>query len=140
MMYFCIFQGFLKMKNLPDKIDKEFEIHLKNKMITVSLHGFYKKWLKYYFDFCEKYGHPFQSINSVNLFLEKLKNKNQSFAQIKQAKEAVFCYFEMLKSPVLSTGETAMGTKNNANSMKVQYPVKKHTKLPASEVAATGKS
>ena len=50
----------------------------------------YRKWLRFYLDFCGKYGHP--ATSSVPLFMAKLAEKNQSEAQRRQASEAVGLY------------------------------------------------
>ena len=62
------------MQPIPITVRKEFEIHLNNKNISGRSHGFYKKWLQYYLDFCQKYN--FQPKHQVKgtgkLFLTNL--------------------------------------------------------------------
>jgi hypothetical protein len=38
----------------------------------------YRKWLRFYLDFCSKYRHPPDSKGSLPRFLSKLASKNQS--------------------------------------------------------------
>jgi len=93
-----LLQDLIIMKNLTSETENKYIIFLKNRSIPGASSDHYKKWLMYYLDFCEKYGHPFMNGKSLMLFLEKLKDKNQTWEQCKQAKEAVFLYVEMLKS------------------------------------------
>jgi hypothetical protein len=41
----------------------------------------YRKWVQFYLDFCQKYGHPPQAESSLGPLLAKLESKNQSDAQ-----------------------------------------------------------
>ena len=62
-----------------------------------------KKWLRYYLDFCKKYTHPYAKTKSLALFLEKLKEKQQSALQQIQAEKAVKLYYSgmtALKDPL----------------------------------------
>jgi len=52
----------------------------------------YRKWLRYYLDFCQKYG--FQSdTKSLPHFIKKLKEKKQTDLQQKQAADAIYIYY-----------------------------------------------
>jgi integron integrase len=56
---------------------------------TEKSKDFYRKWLRFYWDFCKKYHHdPFQSA-SLPLFLNKLQEKRQSVQQIDQARQVI---------------------------------------------------
>ncbi len=46
------------MLNIPNNILVQFEVILKKKVSAVSQHADYKKWLRYYLDFCNKYPVP----------------------------------------------------------------------------------
>lgn len=56
----------------------------------------YRKWLRYYLDFCRKYGHAYAAPESLASFLDKLASKRQSDARRAQATEAVRVYHRML--------------------------------------------
>jgi len=60
-------------------------------------HNFYKKWLRYYLDFCAKYRLPDSSSKSLTQFLTKLREKKQTDEQIKQADHAVSVYLDMTR-------------------------------------------
>jgi len=63
----------------------------------------YRKWLRYYLDFCHKYGHAYAASDSLPPFLEKLASKRQGDAQRGQAGQAVGLYHRMLAES--ATGE-----------------------------------
>jgi len=42
------------MLAIPSALQAQFEEYLRNKAIPNSLQGAYKKWLRYYLDFCQK--------------------------------------------------------------------------------------
>ena len=46
------------MLAIPSALQAQFEEYLRNKEIPSSLQGTYKKWLRYYLDFCQKYHFP----------------------------------------------------------------------------------
>ncbi len=64
------------------------ELLVKTAVLELS-HFLYKKWLRYYLDFCHKY--PFETSKRENFqgFLNKLKDKNQNKDQQKQAAHAI---------------------------------------------------
>jgi len=43
------------MLAIPSALHAQFEEHLGNEAVPNGLHGVYKKWLRYYLDFCQKY-------------------------------------------------------------------------------------
>ena len=73
------------MRQIPSNIKALYDAHLKKKAISKSTHFHYLKWLRYYLGFCEKYHlDQFKRENVVH-FIEKLKGKNQTAQQQKQA-------------------------------------------------------
>ena len=85
------------MLNIPDNILVQYEAILKEKVMDVSRHADYKKWLRYYLDFCAKYPVLSNRSDKVRLFINKLQEKKQSLPQQKQAAHAISLYFEILK-------------------------------------------
>ena len=51
------------MLQIPQEIYTKFNLLLGNRNIRRSEHDNFKKWLRYYFDFCKKYKHPESEIN-----------------------------------------------------------------------------
>jgi hypothetical protein len=63
-----------------------------------TLIGDYLKWLRFYLDFCLKYRHPPRDSDSLQPFLQKLAEKNQSVVNQEQAAQSVKLYYETLKN------------------------------------------
>jgi hypothetical protein len=69
---------------------------LPNKAIPQERHRFYKKWLRYYLDFCHKYGFPDSQREDLPAVLGKLEGKRQTKAQREQAAYTNALYYEIL--------------------------------------------
>jgi hypothetical protein len=82
------------MLNIPDNILVQYEAVLREKVPAVYLHGYYKKWLRYFLDFCGKYSVPDSTSDQVRLFIEKLREKKQT---PEQQEQAVHAYLFILK-------------------------------------------
>jgi len=54
---------------------------------------YYRKWLRYYLDFCQKYGFIQSDTKSLPHFIKKLKEKKQTDLQQKQAADAIYIYY-----------------------------------------------
>ena len=59
----------------------------------------YRKWVRFYFDFCHKYGQAADSPASRGPFLAKLASMNQSVAQRSQASAAVGLLLQSAAGP-----------------------------------------
>jgi hypothetical protein len=70
-------------------------MRLTQKNVAVEQRPRYKKWLRYYLDFCHKYAFEPTDRWSFPAFQEKLRAKNQSESQCQQAHHAVALYYEM---------------------------------------------
>ena len=53
--------------------------------VPADQHPDYHKWVRFYFNFCQKYGHSPTSSTSLVPFLTKLASKRQSVGQRSQA-------------------------------------------------------
>ncbi len=84
------------MIDVPSKIKTYYDALLAKKSIEVKYHNYYRKWLRYYLDFCKKYKFLHSNKESLPLFINKLNEKNQSQQQQKQAHHAVSLYYETL--------------------------------------------
>ena len=73
------------MKPIPSDILTKYEAVLKKRVVPVSRHVDYRKWLLYYLDFRGKYTLSDSKSEHVRLFIEKLQKKNQTPEQQKQA-------------------------------------------------------
>ena len=81
------------MKPIPSEIKILYDAALVKKGVPLPAHFNYRKWLRYYLDFCLKYHHEPVNKESFTLFVQKLKNKNQTEQQRKQAFDAVSIFY-----------------------------------------------
>jgi hypothetical protein len=82
------------MLPIPEYISVQFNNVLRQRAIPESFHVHYRKWLRYFLDFCEKYPPPEAKSERVRLFIEKLKFKKQTSQQCSQAAHAISLFFE----------------------------------------------
>lgn len=75
----------------------------KNRMPENEQYSFIK-WLRYYLDFCHKYGFEKTDTNSLPRFIGKLRSKNQNSSQQRQAFNAVQLFYSI--SPRDASPET----------------------------------
>ncbi|MDH3972633.1 MAG: integron integrase [Deltaproteobacteria bacterium] len=78
--------------NIPTDIRAKFDAILHKKQLPIKSRNLYRKWLSYYLDFCKKYNYKALDKESLLPFIEKLKEKNQSMDQQKEASQAVKLY------------------------------------------------
>jgi len=83
------------MEQIPAKIQAPYELLLFDKEIPRMDHPFYKKWLRYYLDFCVKYHYESSSKESLPHFIQKLRYKKQNNQQQRQASDAISIYYEI---------------------------------------------
>ncbi|NVM23345.1 MAG: integron integrase [Desulfobacterales bacterium] len=86
------------MIQIHPKIGVQFDTLLLQKNILKKHHADYRKWLRYYLDFCNKYHHNELKKESLPHFIKKLRNKKQTAAQQRQAHHAVSIYYEIERS------------------------------------------
>lgn len=80
---------------IPNAVFSRYAVHLNTRGVAPAQHADYKKWLRYFLDFCNKYPVPAAKSECVRLFCEKLRGKKQSERQQEQAAHALSLYFEM---------------------------------------------
>ena len=85
------------MLQIPTLFFTNFCAYLVTKGISPDRFQEYKKWLHFFLDFCEKYQIGGDNTLKLRLFIDKLKEKNQSFDQRRLAYHAVSLYFDMFK-------------------------------------------
>jgi len=83
------------MKQIPNQINVLYETQLNQKAIPKKLCPYYKKWLRYYLDFCHKYNHESSVKKSLAHYINKLKEKSQTDQQQKQAINAISLFYEI---------------------------------------------
>ncbi len=82
------------MITIPNSVFDNYVEALNKREIPPTLHADYKKWLRYYLDFCAKYVVTVDKSERLGQFLEKLRTKKQTDTQCRQAALAVSVYFE----------------------------------------------
>lgn len=83
------------MLPLAADLVKSYDALLQQREIPVAHHPYYKKWLRYFLDFCAKYPSGQGNADQIQLFLEKLRSRNQTSFQCRQAAHAASLYFEL---------------------------------------------
>ena len=83
------------MISIPDAVIAAYEAHLSKRGIPVALRAEYRKWLRYFHDFCHKYAVSGSEAERIRLFCVKLRDKKQSESQMEQVAHAISPYFEM---------------------------------------------
>jgi len=83
------------MQPVPISIVRGFETILEKRRIPVTQRANYKKWLRYFWDFCAKYPVPEARSDQVRLFIDKLREKKQPPFQQNQAAHAISICFQM---------------------------------------------
>lgn len=97
----------MPMLPIPVPILTEFDAILEKRAVAPTQRADYKKWLRYFLDFCTKYPVPEVRPDQVRLFIDKLREKRQTLFQQNQAAQAVSLYFEMQRK-----GETPVTDSN----------------------------
>jgi len=92
------------MEQVPREICEGFERRLEGARIPELQRPGYRKWLRFYIDFCHKYGHSPTSASSLGPFLSKLASKSQSVENRNQAALAVRLQLAAARGP----GSTAL--------------------------------
>lgn len=90
---------------IPNTVMNQYDAVLNAREVQTSQHSDYKKWLRFFYDFCAKYSIPDSKAEQVRLFSEKLREKKQTETQCKQAAHAVSLYFEMQKQELQQVEE-----------------------------------
>jgi integron integrase len=87
---------------IPKAVLTEYFGLLEKNNVPVGYHSEYVKWLRYFLDFCAKYVITIDKSERVELFLGKLREKNQSGDQCKRAAHAVSLYYKMRNNDAVS--------------------------------------
>ena len=84
------------MIKIPEALQKKYSMLLTTSDVPPDFYQNFRKWLRYYLDFCQKYQHLYTDENSMLLFLDKLQQKNQPADQRAQAQKAIQLYYSGL--------------------------------------------
>ena len=114
---------------VPAALLARFEACLIAREIPKGSHMYYKKWLRFYLDFCAKYQFEPNNRESLAAFLQKLRDKKQTEMQQQQASHAVTLYYDLFQTDSfneisVSPSESVLGEVQVAESeaeMSMQY-------------------
>ena len=127
------------MDSIPLQLQAEFETLLRNRSVPAGEHPQYKKWLRFYLDFCRKYRFSEAERKSLEHFLRKLQEKKQTEKTLKTYKTWVRHIRTFTKSPdpkslsaddvkafrtfLAVTKKVSASTQNQAfNALERKYP------------------
>lgn len=91
------------MHAVPLDVVSRFDAELSRSQVPQQYRPYYHKWLRFFLDFCLKYGLPHLDPGSASAFDQKLLSKGQSAFQRKQAAQAVALYWLTLNQPTSNT-------------------------------------
>ena len=95
--------------SFPKDLQTQYEKARDSASISRELRPQFRKWLRFYLDFCSKYGHSRDLKSSLPLFMAKLTSKNQPEAKRSEVSVAGTLYFKMAdtgKANALSKSKT----------------------------------
>ena len=108
------------MKSITAGTKILYDAALAKKGVPLTAHFYYRKWLKYYLDFCIKYHYEKSEKVSLPPFLQKLKDKNQTEEQRTQAFQAISIFYQIEKkrnerpnTQIFNNKNENISTKNN---------------------------
>src|SRR6056297_3760247 len=84
------------MKKIPPDLENRFKTLLEQESFSKQMQIEYQKWLRYYLDFCQKYGFVQSDQNSLDHFIKKLQEKKQTDLQQSQAAQAIKLYYKLV--------------------------------------------
>jgi hypothetical protein len=82
------------MLAIPENVLARFNEVLRQRAVQGAFHVHYRKWLRYFLDFCQKYPPPETKSEQVRLFIAKLKSKKQTPQQWARAAHAISLFYE----------------------------------------------
>ena len=77
------------MQELPPELAACFDRRLDKAEVPQSVRSLYRKWVRFYLSFCQKFGFPATAPTALGPFLTKLADKNYSIDHRHQAAAAV---------------------------------------------------
>lgn len=103
---------------IPKALFTEYVGLLSRKKVSLSYRKEYVKWLRYYLDFCAKYVITIDTSDRLRLFIEKLREKNQSKDQCERAAHAVSLYYQMQNQDTIPPSPTEESVRQQPESAK----------------------
>jgi len=118
------------MVQVPALVIGRYLTHLGARGVCSKDFPEFKKWLRYYLDFCSKYCIAGSDDERLRMFIDKLKKKNQTESQQERAACAVKLYFE-IQAQLLSGAEYQVAAADEMPEETVTGPAEGSTQSPA---------
>lgn len=111
------------MLSIPLPLQTQFEDRLRERDVPKQERGSFKKWLRYYLDFCGKYQFAAAHQESLPEFLGKLREKRQTKTQQDQAACAIRMFYEIVDGEPLRQQPRALGDSNVPSKLYIKESV-----------------
>ena len=115
------------MQSIPENVAIAFEKRLEADRLNPPWQAEYRKWLRYYLDFCAKYRHPPGERDSLPEFLRKLSAKGQGVDQQQTAAASVQTYFAILKGGLAQPGGSESGWEDCLTRLKEEVRLRQYS-------------
>ncbi len=107
--------------------------------VPLNNHGYYIKWLRFYLDFCHKYGFREAEPGSLPPFIEKLRSKKQNVNFLQQASHAVHLFYSLSRqepttksyTPGVDSAQNITARKNEKRPSTKQFAKEATSSFPA---------
>jgi len=86
------------MEKIPEPLDRAFRKRMVEAKLDPQARRRWLKWLRFYIDFCLKYGFAPRERSSLASFLQKLEGKGQSEEQLEEAGRSLDLFYEIVPS------------------------------------------
>lgn len=115
------------MLQIPKNVALAFEKWLEAEELSPPGRVEYRKWLRYYLDFCAKYNHPAADRDSLPEFLRKLSSKGQSVERQKTAAASVQAYQTILKGGLAEDSSDESGWEDCLTRLKEEVRLRQYS-------------
>ncbi len=112
---------------IPSNLLTDFDSMLTKKSILEKYRMHYRKWLRFYLDFCRKYDRSTATAESLVHFLQKLREKRQQTCQLRQAEDAVRIFDEIVEEKRIGNSRHA-GKPGPSTTARPHTDVRNETK------------
>jgi len=94
------------MITISDNLTRHYDRLLNQHPIVQNQQPYYRKWLRFYLDFCHKYAFDPNNRDSFAPFNKKLQKRGQSEQLRRQAHHAIVLYFKTISKPKIQAAQT----------------------------------
>ncbi|NNC87025.1 MAG: integron integrase [Akkermansiaceae bacterium] len=84
------------MRMIPVVLERAYLACLESRGVSRCVQWAWRKWLRYYLDFCGKYEHPERDRESLQAFLQKLAEKGQDTGRQAEAAASIGLFYEVV--------------------------------------------